>query len=78
MFAKKKFQHYLYGRRFTVQTDHHSLQWLMNATSPVRLVRWVLRLAEYDFEIKYRKADENANANELSRLPLPEISLNSV
>jgi hypothetical protein len=41
----------------------------MKATTPARLVRWALRLAEYDFEIKYKKGEENANADALSRLP---------
>jgi hypothetical protein len=35
----------------------------MKATTPTRLVRWALRLAEYDFEIKYKKGEENKNAN---------------
>jgi hypothetical protein len=41
----------------------------MKATTPARLVRWALRLAEYDFEIKYKKGEENTNADALSRLP---------
>ena len=40
----------------------------MKAKSPARLVRWALRLAEFDFEIKYRKGSENSNADCLSRL----------
>jgi len=40
----------------------------MKASSPARLVRWALRLAEFDFEIKYRKGGENGNADALSRL----------
>jgi hypothetical protein len=41
----------------------------MKATNPARLVRWALRLAEYDFEIKYKKGEENTNADAFSRLP---------
>ena len=40
IYACETFRPNLYGSRFTVQTDHHSLQWLMKATSPARLVRW--------------------------------------
>jgi hypothetical protein len=35
----------------------------MKATTPARLVIWALRLAKYDFEIKYKKGEENKNAN---------------
>ena len=41
----------------------------MKATTPARLVRWALRLAEYGFEIKYKKGEWNTNADALSRLP---------
>jgi hypothetical protein len=67
IFACETFRPYLYGSKFIIFTDHQSLQWLMKATTPARLVRWALRLAEYDFEIKYRKGEENANADALSR-----------
>ena len=30
----KYFRHYLYGREFTVRTDHGSLRWLMNFKNP--------------------------------------------
>ncbi len=63
IFAFETFRPYLYGSKFIIYTDHQSLQWLMKATTPTRLVRWALRLAEYDFEIKYKKGEENKNAN---------------
>jgi hypothetical protein len=54
IYSCETFRPYLYGTKFTVETDHHSLQWLMKVTTPARLVRWALRLAEYDFDIRYK------------------------
>ena len=72
IFACESFRPYVYGTKFIVETDHHSLQWLMKATTPARLVRWALRLAEFDFVIRYRKGVSNTNADALSRLPMEE------
>ena len=44
----------------------------MKSIAPARLVRWDLRLAEYAFEIKYKKGDTNENADALSRLPVTD------
>jgi hypothetical protein len=61
---------FLYGNKFTVYTDHQPLAWLLNKKNPrPRLERWMMRLAQYQFEIKYRKGDENIVADALSRLP---------
>ncbi len=46
---------YIIGAHFTVETDHESLQWLLKAKKPARLVRWALRLSEFDFDIVYRR-----------------------
>jgi hypothetical protein len=78
IYACETFRPYLYGTKFTVETDHHSLQWLMKVTTPARLVRWALRLAEYDFDIRYKKGDQNANADALSRLPVNSEEVVSV
>ncbi len=75
IYACEAFRPYLYGSKFVIETDHHSLQWLMRATSPARLVRWALRLAEYDFTIKYKRGDMNENADALSRLPVADENL---
>lgn len=74
IFACESFRPYLYGSKFTVETDHQSLQWLMQAVTPARLVRWALRLAEFDFDIKYKRGSANTNADALSRLPVEEVS----
>ena len=66
----KKFQPYLFGRRFTVVTDHSSLRWLMNVKDATgRLARWSLLLQQYDFEIVHRPGKEHSNADSLSRRP---------
>ena len=62
------FHPYLYGRHFLVQTDHASLQWLLNFKAlEGQLARWMQKLGEYDFEVKHRKGTEHGNANALSR-----------
>ncbi len=60
---------YLFGRMFTVQTDHNPIQWLnsLKAKSQ-RLLRWSLMLQEYRFNIIHRKGVLNANADSLSRV----------
>lgn len=41
----------------------------MNISDPCGLLtRWQIRLAEYDFQIKFKKGTENAQADDLSRL----------
>lgn len=68
IFACESFRPYLIGTKFTIQTDHQSLQWLMKAQAPARLVRWALKLIDFDFVIQYRKGASNSNADCLSRL----------
>ena len=67
----KKSQPYLFGRKFTVITDHSSLRWLMNAVKDAtgRLARWSLLLQQYNFEIVHRPRKEHSNADSLSQRP---------
>ncbi|CAF0805419.1 unnamed protein product [Brachionus calyciflorus] len=68
LWACEQFRPFIFGTRFIVEADHQSLQWLMKLKSPARLVRWALRLSEFDFEIRYKKATLNYNVDALSRL----------
>ena len=75
IWAVKHFRPYLYGVQFTLLTDHAALQYLM--TSPNlsgRLLRWSVALQEFHFTVKYRPGRLHANADALSRLPLPPTS----
>ena len=47
--ACKIFSSFLIFNPFILETDHHSLTWLMKATSSARLVRWALDLSEFNF-----------------------------
>lgn len=56
----------------------NSFTWLMNCNDPSsRLVRWRLKLLEYDYEIKYKPGRINTNADFLSR-PINRIGTNEL
>ena len=68
IFAIRKFRHYLLGRQFHWYTDHFGLQWLHNTKDPRgRYARWIEELEEFQFSIHFRRAEENAPADALSR-----------
>ena len=69
VFAFEKFHSYFLGTRVIVHTYHSTLRYLM-AKKDVkpRLIRWVLLLQEFDFEVMDCKGTENQLADHLSRL----------
>lgn len=71
IWATKYFRPYLFGRKFQIVTDHRPLTWLMSLKEPnSKLVRWRLKLEEYDYEIVYKKGTLNRNADALSRIKI--------
>ena len=62
------FAHFLFGRHFTVVTDHKALvSFLHSRVLNKRLHGWMLQLLEYDFSIVYRPGAMNQDADALSR-----------
>ena len=77
VFGVKKYHQYLYGRQFEIKTDHKPLTHIFHESKGIpsmasgRIQRWALLLAAYDYCIRHRQGKANANADTLSRLPLP-------
>lgn len=79
VWAAKYFRPYLFGRKFKIVTDHRPLTWLMSLKEPnSKLVRWRLKLEEYDYEIIYKKGKLNSNADALSRIRLDSSNIAEV
>ncbi len=71
--AIKHFRHYLFGREFTIRTDHHALQWLRQFKhAEGQLARWIQRLETYHGTIIHRAGKLHQNADGMSRRPCRE------
>ena len=78
IFGVEKFHNFLFGQQFTIFTDHKPLKHLFGEDKPIspmasaRLQRWALKLSAYQYKIAHKPGKDNANADVLSRLPLPK------
>ena len=79
LFGVKKFHKYVYGRKFEIVTDHKPLLGLLGETKAIpvmsspRLQRWAITLSGYEYHLSYHPGKDIANADALSRLPLPDM-----
>lgn len=63
-----KFRDYLIGNHVTCFTDNNPLAHLQTAKVHATEQRWISDLASFDYEIVYKPAIQNKNADALSRL----------
>ena len=76
VYGVEHFRLYLFGREFTLTTDHKPLELIYQnpkSHSSARLECLCLRLRDYQFTVRYRPGPENP-ADYLSRHPLPSDS----
>lgn len=66
--VSEKFNEYLYGQKFTVFTDNNPLTYVLTtAKLDATGHRWLAALASFNFDLIYRPARNNADADGLSR-----------
>ena len=75
VWATEKWRTYLWGRHFTLRTDHSPLTTLLSTKglgrAGMRIARWSARLLSFHYDIEYKPGRDNVTADCLSRLPLP-------
>ncbi|XP_057200295.1 retrovirus-related Pol polyprotein from transposon 297 [Triplophysa rosa] len=70
-----KFHDHLYGRKFSVLTDNNPLKYVMTSSKlDATGQRWVSHLSTFDFDIQYRRGQDNSNADALSRMSNQEVA----
>ena len=75
IFGVTKFEHWLVqlDDPFTIITDAQALTFLTNKRlTSARLLRYIIRLQQFNFRIKYRQGKLNKDADALSRLPVEQ------
>ena len=74
------FRNYIFGRKFTVVTDHKALVSLLNGNNKKnktmfsRLTRWIDRIFPFDFVIEHMPGAKIGLADYLSRHPVGEAT----
>ena len=70
----KQWRPYLWGREFTLIVDHAALRWLHTMKDTVeggpasRLMRWILMLNEYRFNVEHKPGAKHCDADGVSRI----------
>ena len=72
VYGVKKFYDYLWGRHFSIESDHQPLLHLFGESREIpplassRIQRWALTLSAYHYSIRYKAGKTLGNADALS------------
>ena len=76
MFTCSTYDHYIYGKRITVETDHKPLVTIKNkplhSTPTTRLQKMLMKLHRYNIDLVYKSGQELHIPDALSHAYLPE------
>ena len=73
VWSLERLHKYLYGLKFVINTDHKPLQYILNPSSSLQkstsamIQRWAIKLAAYNYEIRYVPGVKIPNADYLTR-----------
>ncbi|XP_058816755.1 uncharacterized protein K02A2.6-like [Topomyia yanbarensis] len=76
IFGVKKLFQFLYGRKFTLITDNQAISKIFGehrglpVMSALQMQHYATYLQSFDYEIRFRKSTDHANADAMSRFPL--------
>ncbi|XP_026399137.1 uncharacterized protein LOC113294990 [Papaver somniferum] len=73
--AVSRWRTYLLGNKFTIYTDHQSIKYFMEQRiHSVLQQKWLSKLLDYTYELKYRKGVDNLVVDALSRVKMGDDS----
>jgi hypothetical protein len=74
VWALKRSEKFLLGRKFSIKTDHRALQYIFGTHKALpkhvsaRIQRWAILLMAYDYDIQYVKGKDIPHVDAMSRL----------
>lgn len=82
IFATTQFYNYLLGNKFTLVTDNQALSRIFASNNQLprmtsaRLLRYASFLSQFDYQVKFKRGEDNKNTDCLSRAPInPQIHI---
>ncbi|CAH8653056.1 unnamed protein product [Schistosoma rodhaini] len=81
--AVKRLHKYLFGKKFTIVTDHEALKFIYHPdkslarSSAAMVQRWSIALSAYDYTIQHRSAKQIQHVDYISRQPLQDRPVNT-
>lgn len=79
VFGVQRFHQYLYGKTFTIETDHKPLEQICKkplASAPLCLQRLLIMLQPYDYIVKYKPGSQLYFVDALSRASYNDQNFN--